>query len=101
MQKRWTIEDEDLIGKYSDEAIALATGRTRASISNRKTKIKKSRDDFDVCVCRQCGKEFIVLDKSAWVYTRYDNSNHKRYFCTWGCMRAHDRGKQRKKADIG
>lgn len=49
------------------------------------------------CVCYRCGKEFYPEKLDNWVYKRYAykveraGCEKRRYFCSWGCMRAYDR----------
>lgn len=41
--------------------------------------------------CRQCGKEFDALWPELW---RYKSESPKKWFCSWGCLRADERGEK-------
>lgn len=40
----------------------------------------------DMCKCRQCKKEFFVMDKESWAYKKV-YKGRRLIFCTYGCMR--------------
>lgn len=40
----------------------------------------------DMCKCRQCKKEFFVMDKESWAYKKA-YKGRRLIFCTYGCMR--------------
>ena len=48
-------------------------------------------------VCQVCGKEFDVLWPELWRYKRGLGTNTS-YFCSWGCLRKHD--KEREQASL-
>lgn len=45
--------------------------------------------------CRNCGKEFVVLYPHLWRYKR-GGPSQRDWFCTWGCLRAWEEGKEAK-----
>ena len=52
--------------------------------------------------CPWCGKLFFAHDIHGWVYKAYvynkqSGVTHKKMFCSWGCMRAFEKEKNRKK----
>ena len=54
-------------------------------------------DFVEPCKCYRCGKEFYPEIKENWAYQRYAYKGERvgqetrRFFCSWGCMRAYDR----------
>ena len=51
-----------------------------------------------VTKCAECGKRTVMLYPDLWVYKRINGSpgSHYKYFCSWHCLRAHDKGEKQK-----
>lgn len=45
--------------------------------------------------CSFCGKVFTVLHPTRWAYKKTNGPRYK-YFCSWKCLRAEERGEERK-----
>ena len=43
-----------------------------------------------VMKCDSCGKDFYCWNQSDWAYRR-NSKNGSHFFCSWSCMRRHDR----------
>lgn len=63
---------------------------------SRKAEIKAWTDEIKTC--RQCGKTFTVLEPASWAYKRMIAGRYQ-YFCTWKCLRANERGEERKEPE--
>ena len=46
--------------------------------------------------CPQCGKMFFLDDPTQWAYKRLIKG-HKKFFCSWSCVRAYDRKQEEKR----
>ena len=46
--------------------------------------------------CDNCGKLIHILVETDWVYKRHHGDGTRRYFCSWHCLREHDREFEKK-----
>lgn len=49
-------------------------------------------------VCPECGKDFFCTNPGEWAYKRASHKGHGKIFCSWTCMRKHDRIAEEKAA---
>lgn len=65
-----------------------------------KRKVKIGDDNFMRCltlptVCKQCGKSFERPGGGSWAYRRWVYTGDI-FFCSWHCLRAYDKSKEKK-----
>ena len=40
--------------------------------------------------CAECGKSFCAREEWAYVRAKESTSSHKKWFCSWGCLRKYE-----------
>jgi len=58
---------------------------------------KGERSYGTLMICPECGKEFYCTNQGEWVYKRITD-NKRATFCSWSCMRKHDKKEEEKVA---
>ena len=54
---------------------------------------------IDTRTCKECGKQFVLPGgPDMWAYYTHWRGK-KRYFCSWGCLRAHEKEHEAKEAE--